>query len=62
MAVLFILFDVESVFLVLWAAGAQSLTEAGFGAVVFAEIVLFVGLLVLALAYVWRKGGLNWDR
>lgn len=61
-AVLFILFDVESVFLVLWAAGAQSLTEAGFGAVVFAEIVLFVGLLVLALAYVWRKGGLNWDR
>lgn len=61
-AVLFILFDVESVFLVLWAAGARSLTEAGVGALVFGEIVVFVGLLVLALAYVWRKGGLDWDR
>lgn len=61
-AVLFILFDVESVFLVLWASGARALTEAGVGALVFGEIVLFVGLLVLALAYVWRKGGLDWDR
>ena len=32
------------------------------GLAVFTEIVLFVGLLVLALAYVWRKGGLDWDR
>jgi len=61
-AVLFILFDVESVFLVLWAAGAKGLGAAGVGGLVFAEIVFFVGLLVLALAYVWRKGGLDWDR
>ncbi len=61
-AVLFILFDVESVFLVLWAVGARSFTETGVGVFVFAEIVAFVGLLALALAYVWRKGGLEWDR
>lgn len=61
-AVLFILFDVESVFLVLWAAAARDFQEAGVGALVFAEIVVFVGLLVVALAYVWRKGGLDWDR
>ena len=61
-AVLFILFDVESVFLVLWAAGAKSMTAAGVGGLVLGEIVLFVGALVLALAYVWRKGGLDWDR
>lgn len=61
-AVLFILFDVEAVFLVLWAASARSFAEADVGLLVFAEIVLFVGLLVLALAYVWRKGGLDWDR
>lgn len=61
-SVLFVLFDVESVFLVLWSVSAKSFTEAGVGMFVFAEIVVFVGLLVLALAYVWRKGGLDWDR
>ena len=61
-AVLFILFDVEAVFLVLWAVGARGFTETGKGMLVFGEITLFVGLLVLALAYVWRKGGLEWDR
>lgn len=61
-AVLFILFDVESVFLVLWAAGARQFSAAGVGWFVFAEVLAFVLLLVLALAYVWKKGGLEWDR
>jgi len=61
-AVLFILFDIESIFLILWAVGAESFTQAGVGMFVFTEILLFVGLLVLALAYVWRKGALQWDR
>jgi len=61
-AVLFILFDVESVFLVLWALGATHFKAAGVGAFVLAEISAFVAILGLALAYVWRKGGLEWDR
>jgi NADH-quinone oxidoreductase subunit A len=61
-AVLFILFDVESVFLVLWAAAAKGFSVAGQGWIVFGEIAAFVALLALALAYVWRKGGLEWDR
>ena len=61
-AVLFILFDVEAVFLVLWAVSARSFASAEVGLMVFVEICLFVGLLLLALAYVWRKGGLDWDR
>ena len=61
-AVLFILFDVEGVFLVLWAVAAEGFSTAGHGMLVFGEIFLFVALLVLALAYVWRKGGLEWDR
>lgn len=61
-AVLFILFDVESIFLVPWAVSARALAEAGVGAIVFAEIVVFVGVLAIGLAYVWRKGGLEWDR
>ena len=61
-SVLFILFDVESVFLILWAVGARDFSAAGVGTMVFGEIVLFVGLLALALAYVWKKGGLEWER
>lgn len=61
-AVLFILFDVEALFLVLWAVNAKTFTAAGSGGLVFAEIVAFVVVLGLTLAYVWRKGGLEWDR
>jgi NADH-quinone oxidoreductase subunit A len=61
-AVLFILFDVEALFLVLWASTAQEFKAAGMGGLVFAEVVAFVAVLALALAYVWRKGGLEWDR
>jgi NADH-quinone oxidoreductase subunit A len=61
-AVLFILFDVESVFLFLWAAAAETLRAQEMATLVLYEITVFVGVLVLALAYVWRKGGLQWDR
>ena len=62
MAVLFILFDVESVFLLPWAAAAKSFQASGVGLFVLGEVVAFVLVLALALAYVWRKGGLEWDR
>ena len=61
-AVLFILFDVEAIFLILWASTAREFAAAGAGGLIFAEVVAFVGVLALALAYVWRKGGLEWDR
>lgn len=61
-AVLFILFDVEALFLVLWASTAGRFGEAGFGALVFVEVAAFVAVLALTLGYVWRKGGLVWDR
>ena|SRR5688572_7475675 len=61
-AVLFILFDVESIFLILWAVGAEGFATAGKGLLVFGEIAVFVAMLALALAYVWRKGGLEWER
>ena len=61
-SVLFILFDVEAVFLLLWATTARELSAAGHGPLVFAEVLGFVGVLALALGWVWRKGGLEWDR
>lgn len=61
-AVLFILFDVESLFLILWAVAAKGFSAQGIGTFVFWEVAAFVAMLGLALAYVWRKGGLEWDR
>jgi NADH-quinone oxidoreductase subunit A len=61
-AVLFILFDVESLLLAPWAASARALAAAGVGGIVFAEVLGFAAVLAVGLAYVWRKGGLTWDR
>jgi len=61
-AVLFILFDVESLLLIPWAVSAREFAAQGVGGVVFAEILGFVVVLGVGLAYVWRKGGLTWDR
>ena len=61
-AVLFILFDVEALFLILWATTAKGFAADQLGTLVFIEVAAFVGVLALTLAYVWRKGGLQWDR
>src|SRR5262245_29043703 len=61
-AVLFILFDVESLLLIPWAATARELAKAGVGTVVFLEVLAFVAVLAVGLAFVWKKGGLEWDR
>lgn len=55
-AMLFILFDIEVIFMYPWAL---NLTELGvFG---FVEMLLFVLVLAVGLIYVWRKGVLNWN-
>lgn len=61
-AVLFILFDVESIFLIPWAVTAREFYSLGLGSIVFAEVALFAVVLGVGLAFVWRKGALNWDR
>ena len=55
-AMLFILFDIEVVFLYPVAAILKSADSV----FVLAEIVIFVFLLLVALVYVWRKGALDW--
>jgi NADH-quinone oxidoreductase subunit A len=56
-AVLFILFDIEAVFLFPWAVALQDLGIAG-----FVEAIVFVAILALGLGYAWRKGVLDWNR
>lgn len=55
-AILFIVFDVEVVFLYPWAVLFRRLGWFGFG-----EMVVFIAVLGVALLYVWRKGALEWD-
>jgi NADH:ubiquinone oxidoreductase subunit 3 (subunit A) len=54
-AILFLLFDVEAVFLFPWAV-----TFLGLGQTAFYEMVLFIVILGGGLAYAWRKGVLQW--
>ena len=58
-AILFLMFDVETVFLYPWATVFGSLAKANGGAMLF-SIFFFMLVLVLGLAYAWRKGALEW--
>lgn len=56
-AMFFVVFDLEAVFLFAWAGAARELGWAG-----YLEVVLFVGVLVAALIYLWKVGALDWAR
>ena len=59
-AFLFVIFDVESVFLFPFAAVLNEFTRAGNGGPVFVEMVVFVAVLVVGLLYAWKKKVLEW--
>ncbi len=56
-ALLFVIFDVETVFVFPWAVNAD---HSGLGWFGFGEIAVFVLILVAGLGYLWRKGLLSW--
>lgn len=60
-AISFILFDLEAVFVVPWAISWQQSQAVGHGLYSFAVMSIFVGILSLGLAYEWTQGGLEWD-
>ena len=55
-AISFIVFDLETIFLVPWAVQMEALGWSGFIA-----MLMFVTVLALGLVYEWKKGGLEWD-
>jgi len=55
-AMLFIIFDIEIIFLYPWAVANERLGVFG-----LVEMVLFIGTVFIAYVYVWRRGGLDWD-
>jgi len=55
-AMLFIIFDIETIFLIPWAVRFDALGVFG-----YIEMILFLLTIFVAYAYVWRRGGLEWD-
>ncbi len=55
-AMLFIIFDIEIIFLYPWAVTFDS-----FGISILVEMALFIVTVFVPLIYVWRRGGLDWD-
>ena len=54
-AILFVIFDIEAIFLYPWAVAFNQLGLYG-----LVEMVLFIALLLVGYVYAWRKGGLEW--
>lgn len=55
-ALIFVIFDVETVFLYPWAVAFHRL-----GLLAFVEALIFIAILVIGLVYAWRKGALEWS-
>jgi NADH-quinone oxidoreductase subunit A len=55
-AMLFIVFDIEAIFLFPWAVTFRQLGLFG-----LVEMVIFIGLVFAAYVYVWQRGGLEWE-
>jgi NADH-quinone oxidoreductase subunit A len=55
-AMLFLLFDIEVVFLYPWAVVFKQMKVFG-----FVSMVVFIGILFIAYLYIWKKGALEWE-
>ncbi|MEO8704161.1 MAG: NADH-quinone oxidoreductase subunit A [Kofleriaceae bacterium] len=63
-AILFLVFDIEAAFMYPWAVLYKQLSHGPGGVISifgFAEMLVFVAILVVALAYVWRKKAIGWE-
>ena len=61
-AIVFILFDVEAVFLFPWAVLFNAFKAQGMGFFIFWEMIAFLFILFLGLVYVWKRGALDWEK
>ena len=60
-AIFFLLFDLEAVFLYPWALLFNGLVDAGHGLFALGEMGAFVFVLTVGFVYIWKKGGLEWQ-
>ncbi len=59
-AMLFVLFDIEALFLYPWAINFDGFVRRGDGLFILIEMLLFIFIILLGYAYAWKKGALDW--
>jgi len=59
-AMLFVLFDIEALFLYPWAINFDGFVRRGDGVFILVEMLLFIFLILLGYVYAWKKGALDW--
>lgn len=59
-AIMFVIFDVEAIFLFPWGAALKWLKEQGLGVLAFVDMLIFLVILAFGWLYAWRKGVLRW--
>jgi NADH-quinone oxidoreductase subunit A len=60
-AVLFILFDIETVFFLPWALVFRQFIDNSLGIFALVEMAIFIAILLVGYFYAWKKGALEWD-
>jgi NADH-quinone oxidoreductase subunit A len=60
-AVLFILFDIEIIFIIPWAVVLRQFVKANLGVFALIEMAIFIIILLVGLVYAWKKGALEWE-
>jgi NADH-quinone oxidoreductase subunit A len=60
-AVLFILFDIEIIFIIPWAVILRQFVKDNYGLFALIEMGVFIIILLVGLAYAWKKGALEWE-
>jgi NADH-quinone oxidoreductase subunit A len=60
-AVLFILFDIEIIFIIPWAVILRQFVAENFGIFALLEMAFFIIVLLVGLVYAWKKGALEWE-
>jgi NADH-quinone oxidoreductase subunit A len=58
-AMLFIIFDIETVFMIPWAVAFRQLTDMA--GLLLIEMFVFVAILAVGYVYIWKRGALQWD-
>jgi NADH-quinone oxidoreductase subunit A len=60
-AVLFILFDIEIIFIIPWAVILREFVKENYGLFALIEMAIFIVILLVGLVYAWKKGALEWE-
>jgi NADH-quinone oxidoreductase subunit A len=60
-AVLFILFDIEIIFIIPWAVILRQFAAENHGVFALLEMAIFIIILLVGLVYAWKKGALEWE-